>query len=145
MKVEGSYQFKSPRQAVWDAFLAPGVLAQCIPGCQSLEPESQDTFNIVMKVGVAAISDTYTGKVSISDKSPLQSYRMLVQGKGSSGSVKGEGLIQFSDTDDGTEVHISGDAQVTGIVARVGQRLMGGTSKLLLNQFTNCIKSKLEG
>jgi carbon monoxide dehydrogenase subunit G len=30
------------------------------------------------------------------------------------------------------------------MIARVGQRLLGNTSKLLLNQFFNCLKSKME-
>ena len=40
---------------------------------------------------------------------------------------------------------VVGDAQVTGVIARVGQRLMGNASRVLMNQFFNCLKSKIEG
>ena len=98
-----------------------------------------------MRVGVAAVRGNYSGSVSIADKRHLQSYRMIVQGRGSGGSVRGEGMLTFADGDGGaTRVSVSGDAQVTGVVARVGQRLMGNASRMLMNQFFNCLKSKVE-
>ena len=57
--------------------------------------------------------------------------------------VRGEGLLSFSEADDGTEVALSGDVYVTGIVARVGQRLLGSTSKMMMDQFFACIQEQL--
>ena len=144
MKVEGSYVFDAGRREVWEALMAPEVLASCIPGCQELKSTGEDTYEMVLKVGVAAISGSYSGRVTIRDKVGLDSYRMVVEGKGSSGGVKGEGTIRLAENGAGTEVTVVGDAQITGIVARVGQRLLGSTSKLLLDQFFNCLKAKTE-
>ena len=68
MKVEGSYTIKADRQKVWDDLLSPEVLSSCIPGCESFEPAGDETYDVVMKVGVAAVSGTYTGKITITDK-----------------------------------------------------------------------------
>ena len=101
-----------------------------------------------MRVGVAAVRGSYSGGVTLADLNRPHSYRMIVQGRGSGGSVRGEALITFadapSDAAQATQVTIAGDAQVTGVIARVGQRLMGNASRMLINQFFNCLKSKVE-
>lgn len=145
MKVEGAYSFKAGRDKVWAALLSPDVLSSCIPGCQEFRPAGEDTYDLVLKVGVAAISGTYTGRVTLADKKYPDSYRMLVEGKGSGGTIKGEGLLSFAESDGQTEIKVDGDAQVTGVVARVGQRLLGSTAKMLMNQFFGCLKGKVEG
>ena len=145
MKVEGAFTIDAKRERVWDMLMSPEALAGCIPGCESFEPVDEDTYNVKMRVGVAAVRGNYTGSVTIADRQHLESYRMVVQGRGRGGSVRGEGLLTFADVGGSTQVSVEGDAQVTGVVARVGQRLMGNASRMLMNQFFNCLKSKIEG
>ena len=81
----------------------------------------------------------------MTDRVELVSYTMVVEGRGAGGGVKGEGFLSFEDAGDGgTLVSVVGDARVTGIVARVGQRLMGNASKMLMNQFFECLQSKVD-
>lgn len=144
MKVEGVFTFDAPKAKVWESLLSPEVLAACIPGCQEFEEVGPDSYKVVMRVGVAAVSGMYTGKVEVADRIEMESYKMIVEGRGAGGGVKGEGLLTFSDAEGGgTLVNVVGDARVTGIVARVGQRLMGNASKLLMKQFFECLKSKV--
>ena len=144
VKVEGSYTFKAKREDVWNACLSPDILASCVPGVQKFEPTDEDTYEAVLKVGVAAITGTYTGKVALKDKNYPDSFKMVVEGKGSGGSIKGDALLTFTENNSETEVNLVGDVRVTGIVARVGQRLMSSTSKMLINQFFNCMRGKVE-
>ena len=145
LRVEGTYTIDADSEAVWRGLLSPDVLSSCIPGCQKFEPAGEDTYDVVLRVGVGAIRGTYTGVVSLSDVVHLESYKMHVEGRGSGGTVTGEGVIRISARDGATEVSIVGDAQVTGIVARVGQRFLGSASKMLMNQFFSCVKDKIEG
>ena len=145
MKVEGSYSFKADREKVWAALLDPDTLAGCIPGCQSFESAGEDTYRVVLRVGVASIKGIYTGRVTVTEKSHLDSYKMLVEGSGSGGTIKGTGALSLSEKGGETEVKLVGDAQVSGVVARVGQRLMGSVAKMLMNQFFDCVKANVEG
>ena len=144
MKVEGSYTFKADRQKVWECLLSPEVLSSCIPGCESFDAVGNETYDVVMKVGVAAVSGTYTGKVTIMDKNEPECYTMRVQGKGAAGTVGGEGVLTFTEIDGETRIDLVGDARVTGIIARVGQRLMGSASKMMMNQFFERLRLKVE-
>ena len=145
MKVEGTFTFDEPKSKVWDSLLSPDVLAACIPGCEKFDKVGTDSYEVVMRVGVAAVSGMYTGRVEVVDRIEMVSYKMIVEGRGAGGGVKGEGFLTFEDAENGgTSVHVVGDARVTGIVARVGQRLMGNASKMLMNQFFECLKSKVD-
>lgn len=145
MKVTGSYYLDSPRATVWQGLLSPETLSSCIPGCESFEETGENSYRVVMKVGIGAVRGTYTGEVSLTDIDEPSSFRMIVSGKGRGGSVRGDGLLKFADSGAGTELIVEGDAQVTGVIARVGQRLLGGASKTLMDRFFGCLKSKLEG
>jgi uncharacterized protein len=135
MKIEGSYDVPVPRKKVWDAFLNPAQLKKAIPGCEKLEALGPDEFKVTMKVGVAAVKGTFEGKVKLSDKQPPQSYRLAAEGSGGPGFVKADTLITLTEIDGGTRVSYSAEIQVGGLIAGVGQRMLGGVSKMMAEQF----------
>jgi carbon monoxide dehydrogenase subunit G len=135
VKIEGAADIPAPREAVWAAFLDPGVLAQALPGCEKLEAVGENEYKATMKVGVAAIKGTFEGKVKLSNLEPPQRYRMAVEGSGGPGFVRGDAGMQLSDIDGGTRVSYDADVQVGGLIASVGQRMLGGVTKMMLDQF----------
>jgi uncharacterized protein len=145
MKIEGSYDIPAPRQKVWEAFLDPERLRQAIPGCEKLEPLGNDEYRAVMKIGVAAVKGTFEGKVKLSDKTPPDSYRLHAEGSGGPGFVRADTLITLSDVEGGTRVSYGADVQVGGLIAGVGQRMLGGVSKMMADQFFNRMGQLLQG
>ena len=135
MKLEGSYDIPAPRDRVWAAFLDPEVLRQAIPGCEKLEAMGNDEYKATMKVGVAAVKGTFEGKVRLSDKKPPDSYKLGVDGSGAPGFIRGETVITLTDAEGGTRVSYTADMQVGGLIAGVGQRMLGGVSKMMADQF----------
>jgi uncharacterized protein len=135
MKIEGSADIPAPRDKVWAAFLDPDILAQALPGCEKLEAIGPNEYKATMKVGVAAIKGTFEGKVKLSDLEPPNRYRMAVEGSGGPGFVRGDAGMQMSDVDGGTKVSYDADVQVGGLIASVGQRMLGGVTKMMLDQF----------
>jgi carbon monoxide dehydrogenase subunit G len=135
MKLEGSHLFVAPRDAVWAAFNDADVLARVTPGCQQLEPVAPDEYRAVLQVGVAAVKGVYQGKLAIVDKKPPESYTLRVEGSGRGGFVKGEGRLVLAEADGGTKADIQGDAQVGGLIAAVGQRLLESAARMMMTQF----------
>jgi carbon monoxide dehydrogenase subunit G len=144
MKIEGSHDIPAPRQKVWDAFFDPERLRQAMPGCEKLEGVGADEFRATMKIGVAAVKGTFEGKVRLSDKNPPDSYRMAVEGSGGPGFIRGETVITLSDIEGGTRVSYSADVQIGGLIAGVGQRMLGGVSKMMADQFFNRMSELLQ-
>ena len=145
MKLEGAHDMPVPRQRVWEAFLDPEQLRQAIPGCEKLEAVGNDEYKATLKIGVAAVKGTFEGKVRLSDKKPPDSYRLAVEGSGGPGFIRGDTVITLTDADGGTRVSFSADVQVGGLIAGVGQRMLGGVSKMMADQFFNRMGQLLQG
>jgi carbon monoxide dehydrogenase subunit G len=138
MKLEGSYEIPAPRQTVWDAFLDPERLKQAIPGCERLEEISPDDYKATMKIGVAAVKGTFEGKVKITEKQSPERYRMAVEGSGGPGFIRGDAAMTLTEIEPNkTRIAYSADVQVGGLIAGVGQRMLGGVSKMMADQFFN--------
>ena len=144
MKLEGSYEVPAPRTKVWDAFLDPKMLKQAIPGCESLEAIGPDEYKATMKVGVGGVKGTFEGKVRLGDKNPPDSYKLAVEGSGGPGFIRGETVITLTDSGSGTKVSYTADLQVGGLIASVGQRMLGGVSKMMADKFFNRMSELLQ-
>lgn len=144
MHLSGTYTFKAPRQRVWDTIQNPDVIAQCMPGCEKFEPLGEDRYEATMRLGVGPIKGTYTGRIFLADRTEPEQYRMDVEGGGGPGHMRGSGVIQLADDGESTVITYEGDAQVSGKIASVGQRLMGVTAKQLINQFFKCMERRLD-
>ncbi len=135
MKVSGTYTLPVAPERAYQILQDPAVLAQAMPGCESLEKIGPDEYRMKMKVILAALSGAFEGKVRITDQVPPSSFRLIVEGSGRIGFLKGDGFLKLAARDGNTEVSYEGDAQVGGTMAAVGQRLIDGTAKMMIKKF----------
>ena len=135
MKVSGSQTLPFLIEKSYALMQDPVVLARAIPGCESLEKIGGDEYRMKMKMALASFSGAFEGKVRITDQNPPRSFRLVVEGSGKLGFVKGDGLLKLTANGEGTEVSYEGDAQVGGTLAAVGQRLIDGSSKMMIKRF----------
>jgi carbon monoxide dehydrogenase subunit G len=141
MKIEGSHNFKATREKVWQILLDPEMIAQCIPGCEDLKEIGPDQYEANVKVGVGAVKGSYKTKVSIKDKQPPSHYVLSGEGSAGPGFIQGDLAIDLEEQDGETRLKYSTDAKVGGLVAAVGQRMLGGVAKMMVDQFFK----KMEG
>ena len=135
MKLEGSYKVAAPCDVVWNNLLNPDVLARAIPGCEKLEPNPDGSYNAELKMGIAMVRGTYRGRVEILDQVPPQHFRMKVEGQGSGGFLKGEGTLTLTGSGGETVISYTGEAQVGGLFASVGQRMILAAARQIVEQF----------
>lgn len=142
MELTGEHTFAAPRERVWEFLLDPEVLKQCLPGCEKLEVIGPDEYSATMKIGIAMIKGTFSGRVKISEKQEPERYKMLVEGSGPQGQVSGEGTLELVEQDGNTVVRYRGDANVRGTIARVGARMIQPAARTIVGQFFGCLESK---
>ena len=135
MKISGSYTLPLPPERTYQMMQDPEVLARAIPGCQGLEKTGEGEYRMKMQMALASLSGAFEGRVRITDQTPSSSFRLLVEGAGRIGFVKGDGLLKLRAADGGTQVSYEGEAQVGGTIAAVGQRLIDGTAKMMIKKF----------
>ena len=143
MDITASYTFAAPVERVWDVLMDPAVISSCIPGCDRFEPDGEDRYKVTLTVGLAAITGTYEGTVVIAERVPQSSYRLMVEGQGKPGFVKGNVAIALRADGGSTIVDVNGTVQTGGPIARLGQRLIGGVSKMMQDKFFACLQGKL--
>ena len=144
MDIFGSYTFDVSADRVWDLLMDPAALSSCIPGCTRFEPDGEDRYAVTLTVALAAITGTYSGTVHLTDKNLHTSYRLVMEGQGRAGFVKGSSVISLRPAGASTAVDVSGAVHTGGPIARVGQRLIGGVARMMLDRFFACLKAKLE-
>ncbi len=145
MKIEGTHTIPAPRDIVWQQLMNPETLARSLPGCEKMEPNADGSYHAELKVGIAAVKGTYHGRIEILEPTPPERYRLKVEGKGRGGFLKGEGNLTLSDVGGaGTEISYIGEAQVGGVVASVGQRLLQAAAKQIVNQFFQAFAKQIQ-
>jgi len=135
LKIGGSYTVPFDPQLAYTKLQDPVILARCMPGCDHLDKIGDDEYEMKMKVAISSVQGLFGGKVRLADQSPPNSFRLVVEGSGKVGFLKGDGLLTLTPSDAATEVKYEGDVQVGGMIAGVGQRLLDVTAKLIIKKF----------
>ena len=135
MKLSGNYTVPIGRELAYHLMQDAAVLARAMPGCHHLALIAPDEYEMRMKMVVSSIQGLFAGKVRIADRNPPASFRLIVEGSGKVGFMKGDGLLTFSTLYTSTDIHYEGDVQVGGMIAGVGQRLLDSTSRFLIKKF----------
>jgi carbon monoxide dehydrogenase subunit G len=136
MEMTGQYRIAAPRETVWRALNDPEVLRESIPGCQKVEALSPTEMTAVVTAKLGPVKASFTGKVTLSNLNPPESY--TITGEGSGGAVGfASGGADVKLTADGAETVLdyAVRANVGGKVAQLGARLIDGTAKKMADDF----------
>ncbi len=145
MKIAGVAKINHPPEQVFAALTDPTVLTRTLPGCQSLEQIGPDTYKMVISAGVAAIKGSYLGQVELSNRLPPSSFTMRATGSGAPGTIQAEVQITLVAEGEGTLLTYDADAVVGGVIAGVGQRVLGGVAKKTAGEFFKSVDRYLSG
>jgi len=136
VELNAEQKIAATREQVFAALNDPEILMQCIPGCESLEKESDTemTATVVLKVG--PVKAKFKGRVELSNLVPPESYSISGEGAGgAAGYAKGGADIKLLDDGDGTTLQYQVNADVGGRLAQLGGRLIESTAKTLSAKF----------
>lgn len=136
MDMQGSRQLAITQQQAWDALNDPAVLKTCIPGCDKVEASGENQFSIGMALKIGPVAAKFTGKITLSDIAPPNSYTISFEGQGGpAGFGKGNAKVQLTPNDRGCELSYNVQASVGGKIAQMGQRLIDGVAKSMAEDF----------
>lgn len=144
MKIEGSYKVPAPREIIWQQLMNPEVLARSLPGCEKLGANADGSYHAELRVGIATMKGNYHGRIEILDPVPPERFRMKVQGQGTGGFLQGEGTLTLTGDAAGTLINYAGEAQVGGVIASVGQRLILSAARQIVNQFFQAFAKQVQ-
>ena len=143
IRLEKKYILDISQQNVWEAILDPETLAEILPNCKSLDPIGDHKFDANIEIKIGPIKGQFKSKLSLFDLDPPNGYKFDVNGDGSKGQMRGTGEIMLATQDGRTEFIFTASGSVSGIIARVGQRLIEATGKRLMDQGFENFKKRI--
>lgn len=136
MELTGSVRISARREDVWTALNDPAVLERCIPGCDGMEREGEDTFTARVAAKVGPVSAKFSGKVTLRDIDRPNGYTLAGEGTGGvAGFGKGEAQVTLTEEDGVTVVSYTATGKVGGKLAQVGSRLVDGAARKIADTF----------
>jgi carbon monoxide dehydrogenase subunit G len=144
LKIEGTQKIEAPRERVFAALTDPAVLERCIPGCEQMEKSGDNLYNAKLTAGVGPVKGVFTATVALQELVPPEHYKLVVEGKGQPGFVNGTGELNLKDAGGATEIQYTGEVNVGGLIASVGQRMIQGTATLLAGRFFKALEAEVK-
>lgn len=145
LEIRGEYVFAAATPDLWALLTDPEVLKRAIPGCNAVERIADDRYRMGLKLQVANVSGEYMGEVAIRDRQEPHHYVLAVGGEGSIGFMKGQGAFDLEEREEGgTLLRYTGSAEVGGVVAGVGQRVLLGVARFLARRFFQALEKQIQ-
>ena len=135
MKLTGSYKLNVKKEIVWKALNDTKILKQCIPGCESFEKESNNSFNVTATNQIGPMNATFSGILNLSNIKENQSYTLSGEGQSSVGFANGSADVKLEEKNNVTKLIYEVNINVGGKIAQLGSRLINGVAKKMSDYF----------
>lgn len=145
MRQEGTFTVRAAQGDVWEFFLDPFKLGDCLDDPHTIEVIDEDTFRGQVKSGIGFVRGTFNASAKVVEKEPPSMARIKARGSGMGSAFDVDSRIELSENEGVTTVHWTADVILRGTIATVGARLAQGTIDQKTNAFFEKARSRLEG
>jgi len=147
MKIEQRFSLNAPPECVWAFLIDPYKVASCLPGAAITEKVDDQTYLGTITVKVGPVTASYKGKIRFERLDPERWEAELV---GQGQDVRGKGGAEMRmqsrlhPKDGGTEVTVSSEVNISGILAQMGRGMIESVSSQIFQQFAAAMQQQLE-
>ncbi|WP_044894388.1 CoxG family protein [Bacillus alveayuensis] len=143
MKINATHEVPTNASTTFKLLIDPDVLVRTVPGLKTLQLIGDNEYAAELELGIKAVKGHYKGTVKLVDVVDGEEFRLLMDGQGKLGFVQQDILIKLEQvSNDQTIVNCDGVATIGGVLAGVGNRMLGGVAKLLMGQFFKALSKE---
>ncbi len=136
MELKDEIRINAPREQVYAALNDPEILRQAIPGCESLQKNSDTEFEAVVTSKVGPLTARLKGSVQLSDLNPPEGYTLSGEGKGGpAGFAKVRARVALTEDGTATLLRYEVKADVGGKLGQLGGPIIDRTARKLAGEF----------
>jgi carbon monoxide dehydrogenase subunit G len=144
MQLNGSHTLNASKEQVWIMLLDPETLTKVIPSLKSLEATGEGTYKAICEVKMGPVSGTFEGTMETINLQPTDSFTLIMKQNSKIGNVAAEGHILLkSKGETETEMIFDGEAKLSGLLARTGQRVLSGVANSLVGMFFKALEKEI--
>jgi len=145
MKLTGKHIVNEVPSKVWEILMDTQMLAKVVPGISSLEKLSDNSFKSTLNIKLGPVSGSFSGNLLLEDIVEQKSFTLKAKQNSKIGNANATIKIELATAgDQQTAIAFDGDAQLSGLLATMGQRIIGGVSQTLTKQFFTNLEKELE-
>lgn len=145
MQLTGNHILNAPTGKVWEILMDPGRLARIVPGVSKLERISGNSFRSILNIRIGPMSGSFTGHLQLEDIVENQSFTIKAQQDSKVGKADADVKLMLSPVDSlRSALTFSGDVKIYGMLATMGQRVIGGVANTLTKEFFNNLEKELQ-
>ena len=136
MELKDEIRINAPRERVYAALNDAEILRQAIPGCESLQKNSDTEFEAVVTSKVGPLTARLKGNVQLSDLDPPAGYTLTGEGKGGpAGFAKVRAQVALAEDGAATLLRYEVKADVGGKLGQLGGPIIDRTARKLAGEF----------
>jgi uncharacterized protein len=143
MKLNGTYKFKANSRQVFNAILNPGVLQNCIPGCQSVELIDATRLKANITTPLPGLKGPFGVVIQMTRRQDPNLLVLEVKRQGRGGSVNAVSQINIADEADGAVLTYDASADLEGPIAIANNPIGQGITKNSLKTFFEKLEKSL--
>ena len=145
MHLTGKHTFPASNETLWNLLMDPDVLVRVTPGISKLEQLEPDRYKAIADVKMGPVSGSFSGKMEVADKVEPEHFTLKVKQKSRIGNVSADVKIMLRELGQHeTEMAFEGDAKLSGLLARTGNRVLSGVASTLTKQFFQALEKEVE-
>lgn len=145
MQLAGKHLLHAAPAKVWATLMNKDTLAHIVPGVSRLEQTGDHTFKSTLDIKLGPVSGSFTGNLQLDDLQEPNAFTIRSQQNSKIGNANAAIAIKLTPVGDhDTEIAFDGDVKLSGMLASLGNRLMGGVSNTLTKQFFSNLEKELE-
>jgi uncharacterized protein len=136
LELKDEIRINAPREQVYAALNDPEILRQAIPGCESLQKNSDTEFEAVVTSKVGPLTARLKGSVQLSNLNPPEGYTLSGEGKGGpAGFAKVRAQVALAEDGAATLLRYEVKADVGGKLGQLGGPIIDRTARKLAGEF----------
>lgn len=145
MQLTGKHEVNASPSKVWEILMDTDALARIVPGVSRLEKIGENQYKSILAIKLGPVNSSFTGDLQMEDISTEKGFTLKVQQNSKIGNANAAIKISLAPVSDNqTEVSFDGDVKLSGMLAGMGQRLIGGVSNTLSKQFFTNLEKELK-
>ncbi|EKS69146.1 MULTISPECIES: carbon monoxide dehydrogenase subunit G [Caballeronia] len=148
MELTETHTLPVPQARAWEALNDTSILKVCIPGCDSIDADGENAYNVAMTAAVGPVKARFKGRMELTNIDAPHTYTIVFEGQGgAAGFSKGSATVNLEPGDeaDTTKLSYSANAQVGGKLAQIGSRLVDGAARKIAGEFFKRFSAQLQG
>lgn len=145
IEFDGEFEMDCPPEELWAYFTDPDVLAAAGPGVKEMTLVSPHEVEAVLSVSVGSVSPTFDVDVTVVEAEFPHRLKMVAVGNATRNAFETTATMDLEESEDGGTIAAwSATAEVSGLLASLGQRALGGVTKRLVSNFFEDVEAMAE-